>query len=95
MLIIEPVPVADLPADVTGDWQLCDLSGTEGARRFDVPVPGGGVAQIAFREAGLDMLRRGLARAGLEGSSFPWPPPGGPARAPYRGLKALDAARSI
>lgn len=37
-------------------------------------------------------LKTGLERAGLDPSTFPWPPPGDPDRAPYRGLKPLEEA---
>ena len=39
---------------------------------------------------GLDLLLRGLERAGLDAKSFQWPPPGDLERAPYRGLRALE-----
>lgn len=89
-VIIEPVPFEQLPPEITTEWQLCDLASGDRLRGFEVAVPGG-VARVSFREAGLDMLRRGLLRAGLEGRSFSWPPPEDPERAPYRGLKALHA----
>ena len=88
-LIIEPVPFERLPAEMTAEWQLCELVGEDRFRTFEVDVLGK-PAQIAFREAGLDLLRRGLERAGLDARSFPWPPRNEPDRAPYRGLKALE-----
>jgi Novel STAND NTPase 1 len=74
---------------MTAEWQLCELVGEDRFRTFEVEVLGK-PAQIAFREAGLDLLRRGLERAGLDARSFPWPPRNEPDRAPYRGLKALE-----
>ena len=44
-----------------------------------------------FAKPGSTLLRRGLQRAGLDARSFPWPPPDEPNRAPYRGLRALEA----
>jgi WD40 repeat protein len=88
-LIVEPLPIHQLPPEMTAEWQLCDLAGSDRLRSFQVQAPSG-PARVAFREAGLDLLRRGLVRAGLEGRSFPWPPPDEPSRAPYRGLKALE-----
>jgi hypothetical protein len=35
---------------------------------------------VAFREAGLDRLRRGLERAGLDAHGSSWPPPNEPTR---------------
>lgn len=45
----------------------------------------------ADREAeGLDRLRIGLRRAGLDPRDFSWPPKDDPARSPYRGLQTLE-----
>jgi hypothetical protein len=88
-VIVEAVPLDELPAEMTGEWQLCELVGADRFRIFEVEVLGR-PAQVAFREAGLDVLRRGLERAGLDAQSFPWPPRDEPNRAPYRGLKALE-----
>jgi WD40 repeat protein len=89
-LIIEPVPIERLPPEMTAEWQLCELVGEDRFRTFDVEV-GAQRQQITFREAGLDLLRRGLERAGLDARSFPWPPPDQPNREPYRGLRPLEA----
>ena len=89
-LIIEPVPIERLPPEMTAEWQLCELAGEDRFRTFDVEV-GAKRQQITFREAGLDLLRRGLERAGLDARSFPWPPPDQPNREPYRGLRPLEA----
>ncbi len=48
-----------------------------------------------LKSDGLERLRIGLRRAGLDPKSFIWPPEDEPGRAPYRGLQALtekDAA---
>jgi hypothetical protein len=89
-LIVEPVPMERVPAEMAAEWQLCQLVGEDPLRTFEVPI-GAKHETIAFREAGLDLLRRGLERAGLDAKSFPWPPPADPTRAPYRGLRALEA----
>jgi formylglycine-generating enzyme required for sulfatase activity len=88
-LIVEPVPLERVPAEMTAEWQMCQLVGEDPLRTFDVPI-GAKHETIAFRVAGLDLLRRGLERAGLDAKSFPWPPPGDLTRAPYRGLRALE-----
>jgi TIR domain len=88
-LIVEPVPVDRVPTEMTAEWQLCQLVGADPLRTFDVST-GAERETVGFREAGLDLLRRGLERAGLDAKSFPWPPPGDPKRAPYRGLRALE-----
>ena len=81
-LIIEPVPFERLPPEMTAEWQLCELTGADEVCREGKPV--------RFQRAGLDRLRRGLERAGLDARGFPWPPPNEPDRAPYRGLRALE-----
>ena len=88
-LIVEPVPFKQVPIEMAAEWQLCELVGEGRCRTFEVEVFGK-PARVAFREAGLDLLRRGLDRAGLDARSFPWPPRDEPSRAPYRGLKALE-----
>lgn len=89
-LLVEPVPLERLPPEMTAEWQLCHLAGEDRFRSFDVEVLGR-TERVRFREAGLDLLRRGIERAGLDARDFPWPPREEPGRAPYRGLKALEA----
>ena len=84
-LLIMPVPSEHLPPEMTAEWQLCQLAGSDRLREFHV-----GDQTVTFSEAGLDRLRRGLERAGLHARGFPWPPPNQPDRAPYRGLRALE-----
>ena len=53
------------------------------------------ISQPEQKSDGLNRLRIGLRRAGLDPKSFNWPPDDEPDRAPYRGLEALtekDAA---
>lgn len=88
-LIIEPVPFEQVPVEMTAEWQMCELVGEDRLRTFDVAL-GVRHERVAFREAGLEVLRRGLERAGLDARSFPWPPANEPRRAPYRGLRALE-----
>jgi TIR domain len=86
-LIIEPVPFERVPGEMTAEWQLCDLTGEDGLRTFEIGAKRG---RVAFREVGLDLLLRGLKRSGLDAKSFPWPPSDEPKRAPFRGLRALE-----
>ncbi len=89
-LIVEPVALDRIPTEMTAEWQLCDLTGKEEPRSFEVSVKNRPVS-VSFPVAGLALLRRGLERAGLDASSFPWPPSDDSNRAPYRGLSALEA----
>ena len=43
-----------------------------------------------IEQDGLNRLRIGLRRAGLDPRDFPWPPPDEPNRPPYRGLRTLE-----
>ena len=88
-LIVEPVPIDRVPVEMTAEWQLCDLTGTDRVRGFEVAA-GALRERVCFSEAGLGLLRRGLERAGLDARSFPWPPAREPERAPYRGLRVLE-----
>ena len=62
----------------------------------DLPLELKGKFQLADistpeKEAeGFQRLAHGLKRAGLDPTSFHWPPPGEPTRSVYRGLQALD-----
>ena len=88
-LTIEPIAIEKLPVEMTGEWQLCDLAALGARRSFEVELSTG-IAVVVFAEAGLNSLHRGLARAGLDGRTFLWPPRDEPQRAPYRGLRALE-----
>lgn len=56
------------------EWQFVDLIGSDGQ----------------WHEDGLHRLLRGLREAGIGAENFPWPPPGEPARAPYRGWQPMQ-----
>jgi hypothetical protein len=90
--LIETTPLETLPQEMTVEWQLCDLvDGTEkkAYRVYSDPVVP--QTEISFASPGLDRLKIGLQKSGLDPSTFKWPPPNDPNRAPYRGLKALEA----
>jgi WD40 repeat protein len=91
-VFIEPTRQEDLPRELATDWQVCDL--VEGATRrvFQVGLdPIVSATEVSLAAPGLERLKLGLRRAGLDASTFPWPPPGDPERAPYRGFRALAA----
>ncbi|TDN61159.1 WD40 repeat protein [Paraburkholderia sp. BL10I2N1] len=91
-VLVEAAPLDALPKEMTAEWQLCDL--VAGAQRqsfrvlHDPLVP---ETEVSFAEAGLSRLKLGLRRAGLDPSSFPWPPANDVKRPPYPGLRALEA----
>jgi formylglycine-generating enzyme required for sulfatase activity len=91
-VIVEPTPFTDLPIELTAEWQVVDL--TAGTRDDCVTIGLSGsdrTAPVAFAKSGLDRLRIGLMQAGLDARYFAWPPPTDPERAPYRGLRPLEA----
>lgn len=92
-VIVEPIPLAQLPEQMTAEWQVCDLTGTLDPVSFTVSrLPALAETVVHFPRAGLEALSRGLQNAGLDASTFVWPPEGQPDRAPYPGLRALEEA---
>jgi hypothetical protein len=91
-VIVEATPFAEIPTEMTEEWQLVDL--TSGAREHErtVMLPQeAGTARVKFSNDGLTRLRIGLMQTGLDPKYFKWPPDNDPDRAPYRGLKSLEA----
>jgi WD40 repeat protein len=89
-VLIDTVDVMDVPARLREEWQLIDLESGRDGVRFDVALPKGQQGHATFSAAGLDQLRAGLVKAGLDPRWFVWPPPGEPGRAPYRGLAPME-----
>jgi hypothetical protein len=88
-VVLKDVPFGELPAEMTSEWQLCQLFGTGSTdtirfRHRDAD------ASVTFRLEGLDRLKLGLQKAGLSADFFPWPPKDDPHRSPFRGLEPLD-----
>ncbi len=90
-VVLKPVPLGDLPTEMTSEWQLCHLVG-EGATERVAFTHRDQATEMAFLADGLGRLRLGLENAGLRADFFPWPPRDQPDRSPYRGLEPLDAA---
>ena len=89
-VLIDDIPVADLPADLTATRQVVNLAGGRDHRIFTPELPDGSEGYVLYSRGGLTRLREGLMRAGLDARYFPWPPDDDPDRPPYRGLKALE-----
>lgn len=91
-LLIEPLDHADLPPDLTGNWQVTDLASGHDTTFFQVKLPRTqDSVKVGFSQEGLTRLRVGLVKAGLDPRFFAWPPGDDPKRPPYRGLRALEA----
>lgn len=90
-VIVEPTPFADIPIEMTAEWQLIDLTAGARDQQKSVTLPrDAGTATVAFAADGLSRLRIALMQSGLDPKYFKWPPDHDPQRAPYRGLKPLD-----
>jgi len=96
LVIVKPVDVNTIPAAITGEWQLVDLTSGGDPESFRVaPPPGREETTIVFPAQELRRLRDGLAKLDLVGfapENFPWPPADEVDRSPYRGLRPLDIA---
>ena len=90
-VIVEPIPLSQLPEQMTAEWQVCDLTDAGNPVSFSVAkLPFVRETVVSFPQAGLEALARGLQKAGLDASTFVWPPEGEPDRSPYPGLRALE-----
>ncbi len=90
-VIVSPTPFSALPGEMTAEYQSVDL--TAGTRSVAITVvlpPGDSEATVAFSEQGLQRLKIGIERSGIDAKHFVWPPTNDPERPPYRGLKPLE-----
>jgi hypothetical protein len=93
ILLIEEIPIAELPKELTESWQLVNLNAAnDQVQTFNVQLPDSpDIQEVNFSVSGLSRLKTGLNKAGLDPSFFAWPPKDDPDRAPYRGLLAMEA----
>jgi TIR domain len=91
-VLIEDIPIARLPPELTGTWQLVPLVSGRDHIVLTVGLPTTQQeVHVTFSQEGLTRLKLGLERAGLDAKFFSWPPDADPKRPPYRGLKPLEA----
>ena len=91
-VLIEPFSSSELPAELSSTWQVVDLASGHDHQQFRVTLPRTHQeSHVTFSLEGLRRLRDGLVNAGLDPRFFDWPPETDPDRAPYRGLKPLEA----
>jgi WD40 repeat protein len=91
-VVVRPTPLPDLPVELTAEWQLVDLSASDAGWSVTLSPPRfTPQATVTFSGTGLARLAAGLEKAGLDATTFHWPPAADPQRVPYRGLKPLDA----
>jgi formylglycine-generating enzyme required for sulfatase activity len=90
-VLIEDLPVGELPEDLTGTWQIVRLaSGRDHVMLRPVLPITQEEAYVTFSAEGLQRLKHGLEEAGLDPKYFAWPPGSDPNRPPYRGLRPLE-----
>jgi WD40 repeat protein len=75
----------DVGEDLTSEWQYFDLFGGENVIQISTDTE-----PVSFNAHGLQRLLRGIKQAGIGVTSFPWPPPDQPDRAPYRGWEPFE-----
>ncbi len=90
-LLVEDIPVAELPADLTATHQLVNLAAGSDHVMLGGRGRDGSEVRVTFSQSGLAKLKTGLMRAGLDARFFAWPPEGEPERSPYRGLEPMEA----
>jgi len=91
-VLIEAISVADLPAQLAGTWHVVDLASGRDQTSVRVLLPRTREeVYVTLSKEGLTQLRKALVTAGFEPRYFAWPPAHDPDRAPYRGLRPLEA----
>jgi tetratricopeptide (TPR) repeat protein len=90
-VLIEDIPVGDLPPDLTANWQIVRLVQGADHELFRASQPDGTEQHVTFSRSGLKALRGGLAKAGLDPRFFEWPPANDPDRPPFPGMRPLEA----
>lgn len=90
-VVVKATPIADLPVELTAEWQLVDLSAADPGWSVTISPPRfEPETTVRFSGTGLARLRSGLEKAGLDATTFIWPPAHDLGRSPYRGLLPLD-----
>jgi WD40 repeat protein len=90
-IVVEATPLGELPVELTAEWQLVDLSAPDAGWSVTLAPPRHEPETlVSFSATGLARLRSGLEKAGLDATTFHWPPDDDPGRAPYRGLLPLE-----
>jgi formylglycine-generating enzyme required for sulfatase activity len=91
-VLIEDLATADVPEDLSGDWQLVRLATGRDHVLLSAVLPvTHKEVHVTFSAEGLRRLKHGLELAGLDPRRFVWPPADDPNRPPYRGLKPLES----
>jgi hypothetical protein len=91
-VLIDDLPLSDLPPPLTTTWQTVNLASGADHELFRTCLPDlSQEAHVTFSRMGLARLKAGLDKAGLDPRFFIWPPEKEPDRSPYPGLRPLEA----
>jgi formylglycine-generating enzyme required for sulfatase activity len=91
-VLIEDLPVSELPEEIAGTWQIVRLAAGRDHVMLHAVLPvTHDEVHVTFSAEGLQRLKHGLEQAGLDPKQFTWPPANDPNRPPYRGLRPLEA----
>lgn len=90
-VLIEELPLSDLPTTLTSTWQIVDLASGSDHILIRTELPDLSKEEhVTFSKSGLARLGAGLNKAGLDPRFFVWPPENDPRRSPYPGLRPLE-----
>jgi WD40 repeat protein len=92
-LLIDDIPLDNLPGGLTAQWQVVRLKGEPAERFLTVHPRTQHQSPVHIAEAALKSLKRGLTKAGIGPETFELEPDASSLfgwRAPYRGLEALE-----
>lgn len=90
-VLIDDLPLSDLPASLTATWQIVNLASGNDHDLHRVNLPDLSKEEhVTFSRSGLARLKAGLDKEGLDPRFFAWPPENEPDRAPYPGLRPLE-----
>ena len=90
-VIVTPTKFDAIPNEIASEFQVCDL--VEGVEQQIFQVERDQIVpktNVVFSNAGLDELKLGLKKSGLDPTTFSWPPASDKKRSPYRGLAPLE-----
>jgi WD40 repeat protein len=91
-VLIDDLPLSDLPASLTTVWQVVNLASGHDHEIFRTVLPDLSKEEhVHFSRSGLARLKAGLDKAGLDPRFFAWPPEDERNPAPYPGLRPLEA----
>jgi hypothetical protein len=91
-VLIDDLPLSDLPASLTTAWQVVNLASGNDHILFRTDLPDLSKEEhVTFSRSGLTRLKAGLDKAGLDPRFFAWPPENDPDRPPYPGLRPVEA----